>query len=83
MSHKTEIIKATTTDEAIAITIRCCGDEKTDSSRTVYGIHKMTAEQLEVEVNNHHDLVAAKHEAMGKMKDALGSLNTKTKVHSK
>ena len=83
MSHKTEVIKAGMTDEAIAITIRCCGDEKTDSALTVYGIHKMTPEQLEVEVNNHHDRVAAKHEAMGKMKDALGSLNTKTKVHSK
>jgi hypothetical protein len=83
MAHKTEVIKAKETDSAIAITIRCCDDPQTDSALTVYGVHKITPEQLEIEVNNHHDRVAAKHEAMGKMKDALSKLNTKTKVHSK
>jgi hypothetical protein len=82
MAHKTEVVNAVTTDEAITITIRCCDEPKSESSLTVYGIHKMTPEQLEVEVNNHHDRVAAKHHAMGKMKDALANLNTKHKVHS-
>lgn len=82
MAHKTEVIKANETDSAITITIRCCNEPKTDSVLAVYGIHKITPEQLEVEVNNHHDRVAAKHDAMGKMKDALSKLNTKTKVHT-
>lgn len=81
MAHTTEVIKAIETDEAIAITIRCCGEPKTDSVLTVYGIHKVTPEVLDAELHTHHDRVAAKHVAMGKAKAHLSNLTVKTKAH--
>lgn len=82
MAHKTEVVKAVETDEAISITIRCCDNPKTDSVLTIHGVHKLTPEQLEADVARHHDQVAAKHDAMGKAKASLAQLTTKTKEHN-
>jgi hypothetical protein len=81
MSHKTEVIRAIETDAAIAVTIRCCDNPKTDSVLTVHGVHKLTVEQLEAEVIKHHDRVASKHDAMGKAKDHISKLTVRVKTH--
>lgn len=80
--HVTEIIKQEqASDEAIAVTIRCCSNPKTDSTITIYGVHGMSHEQIEEMVSKHHDRVASKCHGMGKATDHLQILATKTKVH--
>ena len=79
MSHKTEVIKMQqVSDEALAVTIRCCGNKLTDSVLTLYD---MSAEQLAQDIDKHHDLTAKKHAGMESGKALLGTTIQKTKVH--
>jgi len=80
--HITEIVKQEQqSDEAIAVTVRCCHNPKTDSSMTIYGAATMTHEQIEAFVSAHHDKVAAKCAGMSKAKDHLAKLATTVKTH--
>lgn len=83
MSHTTEIVgkPKQVSDEAIAVTIRCCGDPKSDSTLTIYGIGKITADELNAQIDAHHDRVAAKHHGMGTGKSLLSGIIAKTKTH--
>jgi len=76
--HTTEIVKTQqASDEAVSVTIRCCADPKTDSALTVYGVAKLSADQMAQEIDKHHDRVAAKHAGMLSGKQHLASVNKK------
>jgi hypothetical protein len=80
--HKTEIIKhEQPNDECIAVTIRCCGDAKTDSTTTINAAHKLALAEIEARVEAHHDLVAAKHEGMLGGRRHLEGLKGRVKEH--
>jgi hypothetical protein len=82
MAHKTEIISTRqVSDEAVAITIRCCGNSKTDSTLTIYGVGRLTAEKLAADIDRHHDRVAAKCLGMASGKNLLNALGAKFKTH--
>ena len=82
MSHITEIIKhEQPNDECISVTIRCCGDPKTDSTTTINAAHTLTLEQIEAKVEAHHDLVAVKHEGLAAGRKHLDGLKGKVKQH--
>ena len=45
MSHKAEIVDVQHgADGHLAVRIRCCGDESTDSIHTIYELHRLDAE---------------------------------------
>ena len=80
--HLTEIVKQEqSSDEAIAVTVRCCSNPKTDSSLTIYGAHAMTPEQVEAKIDAHRDKVVAKCNAMGKLSDHLTKISLAPKTH--
>jgi hypothetical protein len=80
--HITEIVKhEQVSDEAIAVTVRCCSNPKTDSTFTIYGVHAMSPEQLQAKVDAHHDRVASKCHGMGAGKSLLSTLSKKPKTH--
>jgi hypothetical protein len=82
MSHKTEIVKtAQTSDECIAITIRCCGNPKMESVLTVANVGKLTPAELAKKIDEHHDRTAAKCDAMQKASAHLATAMPKTKIH--
>jgi hypothetical protein len=82
MNHTTEIIKhEQPNDECIAVTIRCCGDLKTDSTTTINAAHTLTLEQIEIEVEKYHDRVAQKHESMTAGRKHLDGLRGRIKQH--
>jgi predicted RNA-binding protein with PIN domain len=81
MKHTTEIVKTEqASDEAVSIIIRCCSDPKTDSALTVYGIAKLSADEMAKEIDKHHDRVAMKHAGMVAGKLRLSEVS-KTKEH--
>jgi hypothetical protein len=78
MKHTTEIVKTEqASDEAVSVIIRCCADPKTDSALTVYGIAKLSADQMAKEIDLHHDRVAVKHEGMVAGKTRLSVVSMK------
>ena len=80
--HITEIVdQKQVSDEAVAVTVRCCCDPLTDSTVTIYGIHQMSPEELSRQVDFHHDRVAKKCHGMGNGKLLIKNLITKTKTH--
>ena len=82
MDHRTEIIKhEQPNDECIAVTIRCCGDPKTDSTTTINAAHTLTLDQIEASVDEHHDLVAKKHTALAAGRSHLEKLKGMVKQH--
>jgi hypothetical protein len=82
MAHKTEIISTRqVSDEAVAITIRCCGNSKTDSTLTIYGVGRLTSENLAADIDRHHDRVAAKCQGMASGKNLLNALSGRFKIH--
>jgi len=82
MSHKTEIVKQEQIgDERIAVTIRCCGDPKSDSTMTIAKAAGLSPGQLEAKVEAHHDAVARKHSAVNAASKHLQGIKIKTKEH--
>lgn len=82
MSHGTEIVREEQiTDECIAVTIRCCGDSKTDATRTIYGVHLKSQDDIAAEIDQHHDSVAQKHAGMLAGRDHLKNLTNRVKQH--
>ena len=82
MEHVTTIVSTRqVSDEAVAITIRCCGNSKTDSTLTIYGVGRLTPEKLASDIDRHHDRVAEKCQGMSSGKSLLDALDTKTKTH--
>jgi hypothetical protein len=81
--HTTEIIRQKQeSDEAISVTIRCCGNPLTDSTLTIYGVHEQGGDQLAEHIEKHHDRVAAKCSGMGAGRLLLSSGSIKqTKQH--
>ena len=80
--HKTEIVGSKQlSDDSLAFTIRCCGNPKTDSVLTIYGVAKMSADQLMQDVHKHHDRVAQKCQGMETGKKLLAAFVGKTKIH--
>ena len=80
--HITEIVEQKqVSDEAVAVTIRCCSNPLTDSTVTIYGVHTLSPEQLAEAVDKHHDRVASKCHGMGAGKMLITGLITKTKTH--
>jgi len=56
MAHITTIIsKRQVSDDAIAVTIRCCANAKTDSTVTIYGASTKTPAQINARIDKHHD----------------------------
>lgn len=81
--HTTKVVKTQQiSDEAIAVTIRCCDNAQTDSTVTIYGAANKTAAQIEDTVSKHHDAVAAKCAGMQAAKDILKTLVLTPKVHA-
>jgi hypothetical protein len=81
--HTTEIVRTEQkSDEAIAVVIRCCNNPLTDSAHTLYGVAKMTPEQLGAAIDRHHDRVAAKCAGMSTGKNLLANVVAKTKTHT-
>ncbi len=82
MPHQTEVVKTEHThDDAIAVTVRCCGNPKTDAVLTIYNAHKLTAEQVAAKVDKHHDQVSARHAGVQEMLQHLSTLKTLKKTH--
>jgi len=80
--HITQIVRTEQqSDEAIAVTIRCCNNPKTDGTITIYGVQGLTHEQFEAKVSAHHDKVASKCGGMQKAQGHLATLVTQTKEH--
>lgn len=80
--HITEIVKTQQeSDEAISVTVRCCSNPKTDSTVTIYGVHRMSPEQLQEQVDKHHTRVASKCHGMGAGQSLLSTLSKKPKTH--
>jgi hypothetical protein len=83
MSHTTQVVKIEqVSDECICVKIRCCDDEKTDAVLTVYNVMNLTQEQIEAQIDKHHDRVAAKCAGMAKAKGHLQLVGNQTKVHN-
>jgi hypothetical protein len=81
--HTTRVVKTQqASDEAIAVTIRCCENPQTDSTVTIYGVANQTAAQIEAKVSKHHDAVAAKCAGMMAGKQILKDLVLTPKVHA-
>jgi hypothetical protein len=79
--HVTEVVKQEQhSDESVAVTIRCCDDPKTDSTLTIYGVAKHSAETIAEAIDKHHNKVAAKHQGMQAGKQHLLTVQ-KTKAH--
>jgi hypothetical protein len=82
MEHTTKIVRTQQmSDEALAITIRCCGNPKTDSVLTIYDVGKLSPSQLEADVDKHHDRVSQKCQAMNSGKALLVGLLSVSKTH--
>jgi hypothetical protein len=80
--HVTQIVKATqVSDEAVAVTVRCCDNPKSDSTVTIYGIHEMTPETLQAKVDKHYSRVAKKCHGMGAGQSLLATLSKMPKAH--
>ena len=80
--HITEIVKTEqVSDEGVAVTVRCCSNPKTDSTVTIYGVHNLSAEQLQEQVDKHHSRVASKCHGVGAGKSLLNTLSKKPKTH--
>ena len=80
--HITEIVKTKQeSDECISVTIRCCSNPKTDSTFTIYGVHAMSPETLQKQVDKHHSRVASKCHGMGAGHSLLSTLSKKPKTH--
>ena len=80
--HITEIVKTEqVSDEGVAVTIRCCNNPKTDSTVTIYGVHAMSPEKLQEQVDKHHSRVALKCHGTGTGKSLLDTLSKKPKTH--
>ena len=82
MAHNTIIVsKRQVSDDAIAVTIRCCANAKTDSTTTIYGASTMTPAELNAKIDAHHNRVAKKCTGMGATKTALDLIVQQTKTH--
>jgi len=63
--HTTEIVETTQlNNECISVKIRCCGDSLTDEVVTIYRVHTLTPEQIQQQIDAHHDAVAQKHRGL-------------------
>ena len=82
MKHTTKIVATKQeSDEALSVRIRCCSNPKTDSVLTIYGVGKLSAEQLEADVDAHHNRVAQKCQEMTTGKGLLVGLAMTSKTH--
>ena len=82
MNHITKIIRTQQmSDEAVAVTIRCCDNPLSDCVHTFYGVGRLSQEQLMQGIEKHHDSVAAKCAGMASGKHLLDALVEKTKTH--
>ena len=80
--HVTEIVKTEqVSDEAIAVTIRCCSNPKSDSTFTIYGVHSLSPEDLQAKVDGFHSRVASKCHGTGAAQSLLKSLSKASKTH--
>ena len=80
--HITEIVKTEqVSDEAIAVTVRCCSNPKSDSTVTIYGVHSKSPADIAAEVDKHHSRVASKCHGVGAGKSLLDTLSKKPKTH--
>jgi hypothetical protein len=83
MAHITTIIsKRQVSDDAIAVTIRCCANAKTDSTVTIYGASTKTPAQINARIDKHHDDVAKKCAGMGNAKTLLDHAVQQSKTHT-
>ncbi len=81
--HTTRIVKTQqASDEAIAVTIRCCENPQTDSTVTIYGVASKSAADIDAKVSKHHDVVAAKCAGMMAGKQILKDIVLIPKVHA-
>jgi hypothetical protein len=89
MQHTTEIVRQQqTSDEIISVTVRCCGDSATDSTRSIHVLIRQNgvvvprnADEIQSDIDGHHDEVAAKHAGMVAGKGHILNLTNTTKTH--
>lgn len=63
MTHTSAIVKITEpADGLLAITVRCCGDPKTDSVLTLHELHRSDAE-IDADIATHQARVETLHAA--------------------
>jgi hypothetical protein len=61
MAHLSAIVNVSEpADGILAVTVRCCGDEKTDSVVTIHELHR-SPEELDREVKAHQSRVETLH----------------------
>ena len=90
MVHETEIVyEESSNDENIVVTIRCCGDPKTDSPVTIPVVNLVDGshsprlpEEIIADIEAHHDRVKLKHEAIQSAKVHLKNIKNRKKVHA-
>ena len=82
MAHTSIIVsKRQVADDAIAVTIRCCANAKTDSTTTIYGVSTKTPAQLFAKIEAHHNRVMRKCAGMNSAKTALDLVVQQSKTH--
>lgn len=68
MAHKAEVIEVREpADGILAVRVRCCGDESSDSVLTLHELHRST-DEIDADIQKHLDRVEKLHAARGHAK---------------
>lgn len=82
MSHVTEIVEEKQiSDEMIAVKIQCCGNPKTASVMTIANAHKLSPEEIDKMIDEHHDRVREKHEGLSGGLAHIQRSKQRVKIH--
>ena len=80
--HTTEIIsQKQISDRGIAVTIRCCGNPKSDSTLTIQNAASLTHDAIEKLIDLHHDRTKNTCERVQRHSEYLANIKNKTKTH--
>jgi len=82
MTHTTELIDVKhVADELLAVKVRCCGDEKTDSWHTMHATVYTDESKLQESLQHAHTRVAETHKAHIAAQAHLETLKGSTVQH--
>lgn len=77
MPHQSEIVHvAAASDGAIAVRVRCCGDQTTDSVLTIFELHRDNSE-IDKDIAAHQARVEKLHEARSRAIEHMERLKKK------
>ena len=78
MEHNTEVVKVEhSSDTQIAVTLRCCADESTDSVHTIEVSGEHTDAELQEWLNGRHSHVQGLHGKRERAKSFFNNLKLK------